>query len=117
MKIKLTKEILKRLPALYSNEDSDGNSIDKDPMVHVKFFNPCGSWSWFGIEYSDPAPDGIPRLFYGLMHGDEDELGYFSLDELESVKGPLGIGIELDRWFHPIRLSVLRAALDAGVHV
>ena len=27
------------------------------------------------------------------------ELGYVSLSEMESLKGPLGIGLERDKWF------------------
>jgi len=33
------------------------------------------------------------------VHGDFPELGYFSLSELQSVKGPLGLGIERDKFF------------------
>jgi len=34
-----------------------------------------------------------------LVDGYEKELGYFSLEELESVKGSFGLGIERDRYF------------------
>ena len=33
------------------------------------------------------------------MHGFETEMGYFSLDELEEIKGPLRLGIERDLYF------------------
>ena len=37
--------------------------------------------------------------FFGLVDGHVKELGYFSLAELESVNGPLGLPIERDlRW-------------------
>jgi hypothetical protein len=35
-----------------------------------------------------------------LVVGHEPELGYFSLDELESVSGPFGLRIERDRSFN-----------------
>jgi hypothetical protein len=35
----------------------------------------------------------------------EDELGYVSLTEMESIKGSLGIGIEQDLYFQQKRLS------------
>jgi len=38
----------------------------------------------------------------------EDELGYISLTEMESVKGPLGIGIEQDMYFQQKRLSEVK---------
>lgn len=88
----LTKEILKTLPALYSNENNP------DPMVRVKFFHPMSNWTWYGIEY-----DG-KDLFYGLVDGFEKELGYFSLFELQSVKVH-GLGVERDMYFTPKPLS------------
>jgi hypothetical protein len=95
----LTKENLAALPPLYSQEDT------LDPLAVVKFFDPCGSWTWYATEYN-PAEG----LFFGLVDGHEKELGYFSLADLESFKGPLGLGIERDRAFRPTPLSVLKAS-------
>ena len=89
----LTKEILEKIPKLYSQEK------EKDPMVYAKFFNPSGSWTWYATEF-----DGIDT-FFGLVVGFEKELGYFSLKELENVKGQFGLGIERDIYFKPTRLS------------
>ena len=33
------------------------------------------------------------------------ELGYFTLDELKSIKGPMGLPIERDRYFSPTALN------------
>lgn len=94
----MTKEIEKMLPALY---ETDGN---EDKKVIVKYFNPCGSGTWYGIEYSPEE-----RLFYGYVdfYGDGNgELGYFSLDELESiVLPPFGLKIERDLYFSPTSLK------------
>jgi len=89
----LTKEILKRLPALYSQENNP------DPIVQVKFFDPCGSWTWYATEF-----DG-KDIFFGMVDGFEKELGNFSLSELQSFKGRLGLGIERDLYFTPKPLS------------
>lgn len=89
----LTKELLKKLPALYSNEN------ESDPMVICKFFTPDSNWTWYAIEF-----DG-KDTFYGLVDGFEEELGYFSLSELESVRGALGLPIERDLYFKPCKLS------------
>ena len=86
----------KRLPPLYTTQN------DKDPIAQVKFFDPCGSWTWYATEF-----DG-EDLFFGLVDGFEKELGYFSLSELASVKGACGIGIERDKWFDPTPLSKLK---------
>ena len=42
------------------------------------------------------------------MIGLEDELGYFSLDELEEARGPLGLRIERDEHFKPASLEEIR---------
>lgn len=91
------------VPSLYSQEPVD------DPIVHAKFFTPDSSWTWYITEYSAVAPDGTPRLAFGLAVGHEAELGYISLDELEQVRGPLGLRIERDVYFTPCPLSQVRA--------
>ena len=89
----LTKEVRGKLPPLYSQEEVE------DPMVICKFFFPDFSWTWYAIEF-----DGTDQ-FYGLVDGDEKELGYFSLTELLGNRGKLGLPVERDRYFTPCRLS------------
>jgi len=96
----LTKELEHKLPALGSQDEVT------DPMVHVKFFNPMGSWQWFAIEY-DPET----RTFFGFVHGFEDELGYFTLTELEGIMVEFGLGIERDRYWAPRPLSEVKDAI------
>lgn len=93
----LTKEIRQQLPALYSNEEVT------DPVVIAKFFTPWTSWTWYATEF-----DGVDT-FFGLVVGHEIELGYFSLSELESVRGPGGLTVERDICFKPTKLSQVRA--------
>lgn len=92
----LTKEILKRIPKLYSQENID------DPIIHVKFFTPWANWTWFATEF-----DG-KDTFFGYVMGLDKEMGYFSLNELQSVKGPFGLGIERDMHFSPRPLSEVK---------
>jgi hypothetical protein len=84
----LTEEIRAALPPLGSTE---GKGMDA--RIIVKFFTPTSSWTWYATEF-----DG-EDLFFGLVDGLEKEFGYFSLSELESVSGPLGVGIERDLYF------------------
>ena len=84
----LTKEILDKIPALYE-QDGKGN----DALIYVKFFTPSSNWTWYATEF-----DG-EDTFFGLVQGHEQELGYFSLKELQSVKGPFGLGVERDMHF------------------
>jgi hypothetical protein len=41
------------------------------------------------------------ETFFGYVKGDFDEFGTFSLSELESVRGPMGLTIERDIHFKP----------------
>lgn len=86
-------ELRKRLPPLYSQED------EKDPVAQVKYFTPWSNWTWYATEY-----DGDDR-FFGLVYGFERELGYFSLKELMSMRGPMGQRIERDISWTPKPLS------------
>ena len=92
----LTKHLEQTLPALYSQ----GN--EKDPWVFCKFFLPMSKWTWYVTEF-----DGKDS-FFGYVVGENPELGYFSLSELESVEGPYGLGVERDMYFEPTRLSRIR---------
>lgn len=89
----LTEEIRKKLPPLGSQSEN------LDPVIIVKFFCPWSYWTWYAYEF-----DG-EDIFFGFVKGDYDELGTFSLSELESVKGPMGLGIERDLYFTPKPLS------------
>ena len=95
----LPKELLAQIPPLYMTESV------RDPIVWVKFFYPDFGWSWYGIVF-----DG-EDTFFGLVDGDDLELGYFSLSELLKNRGTLGLPIERDCHFKPCRLSKLRANL------
>lgn len=92
----LTKEILEKLPKLYSQEEKG-----LDAVAIVKFFTPDSNWTWYATEF-----DG-DDLFFGLVDGFEKEIGYFRLSELQSVKGALGLPIERDMYFKPKTLKEL----------
>jgi hypothetical protein len=89
----MTKEVAARLPAIGSQEHV------ADPVVQAKFFAPWSNWTWYATEF-----DGTDE-FFGWVVGFEKELGYFSLSELESVKGKFGLKIERDYYFKPCKLS------------
>ena len=92
----LTKEIRERLPQLGATEHT------RDPEAQVKFFTPWSNWTWYGVEF-----DG-EDVFFGLVQGFEEELGYFSLSEIAEARGPYGLRIERDIGFEPTRLSKVR---------
>ena len=90
-------------PALYSQEDVP------DPVVHVKLFTPSSGWTWLLTEY-DPAQ----QLAFGYAHDasypDGAELGYVSIEELESLRLNGIPAVERDLWFQPKPLSQAIAA-------
>ena len=92
----LTKAILRQLPPLGSQEKKG-----LDAVAVVKFFTPDSHWTWYATEF-----DG-KDLFFGLVHGDEEEIGYFRLSELKRVQGTFNLPVERDRFFRPCKLRDL----------
>jgi hypothetical protein len=98
----ITKEIEKNAPRLRASKGGD------DAKVIAKFFNPVGNGTWFMTEY-DPE-DRMGFGFAEICPGC-GELGYFSIDELESVTLPLGLGIERDLYFGEKTLKEAKATI------
>jgi hypothetical protein len=67
--------------------------------VHVKLFTPDSSFTWFVTEGAEQEEGDW--LLFGFVIGLEEEWGYSLLSELASVRGPLGLAVERDLWFHP----------------
>lgn len=86
------------IPTLY---ETDGQS---DPICVIKLFISDSNWTWYVIEFSKANRD----ICYGYVLGVENELGYFSLNELQSIKGALGLKVERDLLFEPTPLSKIR---------
>jgi len=99
----LTKQIRKQLPPLYSQED-----LGQKAIAHVKFFTPDSNWTWWATEF-----DG-EDTFFGLVEGHCKELGYFSLQELQTARGPLGLPVERDLHWRPKRLDEIAPDLFAA---
>ena len=108
----LTKELESKLPPLYHYERTK-----TEPIAVVKFFDPCGSWSWFAAE-GEKQPDG-DWLLWGLVHGFEAEMGYFSLSELQHCKdgvtGLASLPIERDLYFTPTPLHQFKHQAVSGL--
>ncbi len=93
----LTKKLREKLPQLYKTE----NLPLEEKVAVIKFFTPWTYWTWYAVEF-----DG-DDLFWGWVHGHKKEWGYFSLKELESVRGPGGLAIERDKFFEPTKIKDL----------
>lgn len=87
---------------------------DADFLPVVKLFTPDANCTWLITELDPEDPDiafGLCDLGMGCP-----ELGSVRISELESVRGPLGLAVERDRYFAPtVTLSIYaRAAWNAA---
>ena len=94
----MIKELKETIPKMYSSESTKM----EDKIVYAKFFTPDSNWTWFILEW-----DGEDTLF-AMVHGHEKELGYVSVTELEEIRGPLGLKVERDIHFTPIRYGDIK---------
>ena len=96
----LTNEQLQTIPNLYETENQ------KDPICHLKLFLPNSNWTWYIIEINKQDNNTC----FGFVDGLEQELGYFSLSELESISDSYGLKAELDSSFKATKLSKIKAS-------
>ena len=73
---------------------TNGRQADTDHIPVVKFFNPFGAGVWLATELDE---DG--DIMFGLADIGYPELGFWSLNELRSIRLPFGMGIEQDLLF------------------
>ena len=78
-------------------------SEQADPMLYVKWFTPDANWTWYVAEYNPEH-----RIAYGYVIGLESEWGSFSLDEIRTIRGSLGLPVERDLHFDPCLSSKIR---------
>ena len=95
----IPKEVKEQIPSLYTTENQN------NPTVFVKLF--LDSWTWYITELSI---DGDIAFGYVISPFCSGELGYFSLEEIKSIRGSLGIGVERDLEFKPTKLSIIKKA-------
>jgi hypothetical protein len=103
----LTKAIETQLQKQYPK------GSDMEQNVVAKFFNPTGSWSWYAMNQDPNDPDYL----WGIVKGNEVEMGSFSLSELSAFRGRFGLGIERDLHFKPRPAKEVWEALNAGKHI
>ena len=92
----IPQEIKELIPKLYETEEQN------DPIAYVKLF--LDGWTWYITELS--IDNNI--CFGYVISPFESELGYFSLNEIKSIKGSLGLSVERDISFKPTKLSRIK---------
>lgn len=73
---------------------ANGRQRDQDHIPVVKFFNPFGAGVWLATELDEGG-----EVMFGLADLGYPELGFWSLEELSSVRLPFGMSIERDLLF------------------
>ena len=96
----ITKKIEKELAKypLYS-QDSKGN----EAVAICKFF--LQGFTWYVLE---AQKNGSDYEFFGIVDGLDKEYGYFTLSQLQSLRGRLGLTVERDMYFKPTQVKDIR---------
>ena len=102
----MTKEIKKQATGQYEQ------GSDMEQKVVAKYFDPMGSWKWFLMNKKKDD-----SYCWGIVKGFEVEMGSFSIDELENIKLPFGLGIERDTMFKPMKAKDVWDKLNRGEHI
>jgi hypothetical protein len=100
----IPQTLLSDIPDLYETENL------KDPLCCAKLFTPDSNWSWYIIECSKSDLN----ICYGYVVGLDNELGYFTIEELESLRGSLSLKVEVDSSFTPTLLSIVKKIVQNG---
>lgn len=88
----MTEELQKNLPKLYDTEDTK----IEDKIVYIRYYEINSGWQWFLMEYSGND------IAFGYIKGFANELGYFSIEEMEQINT-----IFRDETFKPKKFSQL----------
>jgi len=85
------------IPYLYEQQ------YKTNPTVYGRYIVEDSDWSWLILEYSQHQ-----RLFFGMILP-EQQLTYFTIEDLQSVVREYGIDVELDTTFNP---KLLKEMID-----
>ena len=94
----IPQDIFNKIPNLYETENQE------EKICYVKLFLADSNWTWYIIEINKQDNNTC----FGFVDGLEQELGYFTIKELENLRGQFGLKVELDTSFKPIKLSKIR---------
>ena len=96
----ITKQIESQL-AKYLIYSQDGK---KEKAVAVcKFF--LQGYTWYVLEAEKQGDD---YEFFGIVDGEYKEYGYFTLSELQSLRGRWGLTVERDMYFKPTQVKDIK---------
>lgn len=94
--MKLITKALEKTFAKYPLYSQDGKG--NDAVVIAKFFLPGSGFTWYVTE-AEKQTNG-DYMFFGYVEGLDSELGYFTLSQLQNVRGRFGLRVERDMYFN-----------------
>ena len=94
--MKLITKALEKTLAKYPLYSQDGKG--KDAVVIAKFFMPGSCFTWYVTEAKKLSNGDYE--FFGYVDGLEGEFGYFTLSQLQSLRGRFGLRVERDMYFN-----------------
>lgn len=97
----ISEDLIVNIPDLHETERAI------NPICQLKLFTPDAQWTWYIIEFSKEDKSTC----YGYVQGFENELGYFSLIEIEEARGALGLKVEIDISFKPTALAIIKSKM------
>jgi hypothetical protein len=110
------KILTKKIEKAFAKQGYTGDKSEKDIKIVMKLFNPCGGGTWYLYEKEDND------VYWGYVNlGDinDAECGTVSMNELMEYRGRFGLGIERDKFFEPMSMSLEEVInkVRAGQHV
>lgn len=94
----MPKDLQIGLPRLYDTEDT----LTDEMVIRIRYYDVNSSWEWLLIEYEPES-----KTAFGYVKGFENEWGYFSLEEMQSIPS-----IVRDENFQPIRFGEWKQRRD-----
>lgn len=96
---------------------------EDEALVWAKYFHPAGRYTFYVTEMNIEMLEslGNRQIVEGTAFGfvrsplgsDCDELGYVDLNEMASLRGRFGLGIERDMYFTPCTLGEIRSGVKS----
>ena len=108
------KLITKEIESKFKKQGYTGDKKPEDIKIICKLFNPVGAGTWYLYEKED---DDICWAFVNLGDSIMAECGTISLNELKSLRLPMGMSIERDRHFGSYSLKAVIDTVKSGGHV
>lgn len=96
----ITKQIENQLAKypIYSQDSKGGEAV-----AVCKFF--LQGYTWYVLEANK---NGNDYEFFGIVDGEYKEYGYFTLSELQSLRGRWGLTVERDMYFKPTQVKDIK---------